>query len=331
MNVDNPQVAYIGLGNIGIELSRHIHNNLIKTGGKPLLVHNRTRARAEQLQARVPDIKIADTVAQVAQEADIVFTCLLNDAAVQQVVEGLLVNGLRPGSIIVEQSTIAPQLADALSKKAQAMQVQYVSAPIMGPPPWAAAANVIPLVSGPQNAREKAIPYLIPAVGSRNIQLGEDVTDAPKLKLNGNFFVTAVVETLSEGLTLGEATGVGQENVKKLLDMLFPNTLVAVYADRIVNKIYENQVLFSLTGARKDASHILDMANAHKAKLPTTENFLKHLDQTKSKHGDIDISGVVLGKPCIRITYKGSFVTSFIVALQEAAGVQPGGKTAKTD
>lgn len=70
---------------------------------------------------------------QVAKPSDVVFSCLLNDAAVTETTEALLKH-LKSGSIIVEQSTIALALVQELSKKAEQAGVTYVNCPIMGPP-----------------------------------------------------------------------------------------------------------------------------------------------------------------------------------------------------
>lgn len=66
----------------------------------------------------------------------------------------------------MENTTISPQLAAALAQKAKHQDVHYIASPVLGTPPVAAADNLVSLVSGPLAARAKAMPYLIPAVGS---------------------------------------------------------------------------------------------------------------------------------------------------------------------
>ncbi|KAI9253417.1 NAD binding domain of 6-phosphogluconate dehydrogenase-domain-containing protein [Phascolomyces articulosus] len=297
MNTDTPQVAYVGLGAIGFEISQKIHQHLISTGGKPLLVHNRTLARAEALKERVPDIQIADTLAKVAEQADIIITCLLNDAAVIQVVDTLLSHGLKPGTILVEQSTIAPEVSQQLGDKIMQHgdNLQFVACPIMGPPAKARAAALIILAGGkPDVLENNVLPLLVPATGPKVIRVGDEPKLALRMKLTGNFFITSFVELLAEGTTLAEASGIGQEHVKELMDGLFPGSVLPAYADRMVRNTFVDEIHFPLTSARKDATHIMNMAKESNASIPMTQVFLDHLNSVVEEHGDYDISGIVV-------------------------------------
>ncbi|KAI9495098.1 hypothetical protein BDB00DRAFT_927785 [Zychaea mexicana] len=294
MNIQIPQYAFIGLGAIGFETSQHIHKHLVSTGGKPLLVHNRTLARAEALKAKVPDIQVAETIKTVAEQADIIFTCLLNDAVVKDVIDNLLAHGLKKDSIIVEQSTIAPDVSQELASKVERYGAHFVACPFMGPPAKARVQGLIILAGGrSQVLEEKVLPILVPATGPKVIRTGEQPRQALQLKLTGNFFVTSFVEMLGEGMTLAQASGIGQDKVKDLMDGLFPGTLLPMYADRMNRNTYENEIHFPLTSAKKDATHILNMGKEYNTKLPITELFLSHLESVHKEHGDWDMSSIV--------------------------------------
>lgn len=296
MNTSTPQCAFIGLGAMGIHMAKHIHNHLVQSGHPPLVVYNRTRARSESLASEVPGIQIADSLEQVAQKSNIIFTCLLNDAAVTQVISDLLAAGVKEDAIIVEQSTIAPNVTKELvAQVKKESKAHFIACPIMGPPLKAAAAQLIVLAAGPQNVRNKVLPLLVPAIGPKAIELGDDPTQALHMKLTGNFFVTSLVEMLGEGMTLGQAAGVGQDKVKELLDALFPGTLLVQYADRMLRNTYKDQVFFPLSSARKDATHIKNLGDSVNAKLPITDIFLNHLNSVQESEGDLDISGVIVG------------------------------------
>ncbi|KAI7860532.1 NAD binding domain of 6-phosphogluconate dehydrogenase-domain-containing protein [Circinella umbellata] len=295
MNSETPQVAYIGIGAIGSEIAQRIHSHLISTTGQPLLIHNRTLATAEALKKRVPDIQIAETLTQVAEQANIIFTCLLNDTAVTQVIDTLLSHGLKPGTVIVDQSTIAPEMTQQLVEKIQQHNdCHFVACPIMGPPAKAKAAALIILAAGDSKVLEKKVlPILIPATGPKAIRLGEEPKKALQMKLTGNYFITSLVEMVAEGTTLAEASGVGQEKVQELMDALFPGSVLPAYTDRMVRNTFFNELHFPLTSTKKDATHILSMANEYNVKLPITEIFMDHLNTVVNDLGDYDISGVV--------------------------------------
>ncbi|KAL0078070.1 hypothetical protein J3Q64DRAFT_1293261 [Phycomyces blakesleeanus] len=285
------QCAYIGLGAMGYPMAGHIANHLQTLKYPSLLVHNRTLGRAESLASSVPS-RVARSIAECAI-ADVVFTCLLNDAIVEQTVTSLLEAGLKKGAIIVEQSTVAPALVDSLAAKARASGVFYLACPIMGPPQRAQSADLVVLMAGPKAQQAIVKPLLIPAIGKKAIELGEDPAESIRLKLCGNFLVTSSCEMLAEALTLGEAAGIPQDKVGELVGSVFSSPLLNIYTTRMVQKTYNDQVHFSLTGAKKDGTHIHNMGIASGIKLPITEAFLNNVKSAHDKRGDIDITGIV--------------------------------------
>lgn len=296
MSSSSVQCAFIGLGAMGNSMAGHIANKLASLNFPPLLAFNRTQARAEALKNTHP-VEVATSLKQVATSADIIFSCLLNDAAVTETIDILLPH-LKSGTILVEQSTISPALAREYAKKAQASGVTYLACPVMGPPVKAASGDLIVLMAGGDDeARAKVLPLLIPVIGKKVIKLSQDdVGKSLCLKLCGNYFITSIVEMVAEGMTLGETSGVGQDNVKELLDSVFPNSLLGIYAGRMLNNTYKDEVAFPITTAQKDVSHILHLAEETGAKLPITEVFLENTNNVLKNHGNYDLSSVVGSK-----------------------------------
>lgn len=287
------QCAYIGLGAMGNAMAGHISNKLFALQYPPLLAFNRTQARAENLQKTHP-VTVATSLEQVGKSSDIIFTCLLNDAAVVETLDSILPY-LKSGTILIEQSTISPALAQEYAEKAKQVGAIYLACPVMGPPVKAISGDLTVLMAGGTDAvRAKIIPLLIPVVGKKVIELGqEDVAESLRLKLCGNYFVTSVVEMVAEGMTLGEAAGVGQDKVKELLDAVFPNSLLGIYANRMLNNTYKDEIAFPITTAKKDVAHIVQLAKDSGAKLPITEAFLENADKVLADHGNYDLSSVV--------------------------------------
>ncbi|MFN3672641.1 MAG: NAD(P)-dependent oxidoreductase, partial [Bosea sp. (in: a-proteobacteria)] len=114
-------IGFVGLGRMG----RPMASNMCRKGFR-LVVHDingEAVKELESLQARA-----GDSVADVAGQSDIIVTMLPNSAVVQEVVagaEGILANA-RPGSLIMDMSTVDPLLTDALAKQAQAKGIAYV-------------------------------------------------------------------------------------------------------------------------------------------------------------------------------------------------------------
>ncbi|KAI8992538.1 hypothetical protein BDB01DRAFT_438179 [Pilobolus umbonatus] len=259
------QCAFIGLGEMGSRMAGHISNKVKDLNFPPLLVYNRTRAKAEELKKTHPHIRICDQIDEL--NADIIFTCLLNDKVVEDVLNALLPN-LKQGTIIVEHSTISPDSACSFAKKVEEKGAIYVSCPVMGPPVKAAS-------------------------GKKAINLSENVKDALQLKLCGNFLLFGLVEVLAEGLTLGEASGVGQDKVVELLQSLFPQSLLSIYADRMLKFTYKDQIAFPLASVKKDVDHIVRLAESSNAAIPTLHTFLENLTSVQTNYGEYDLTSVV--------------------------------------
>lgn len=278
---------------MGKAIASHISTHLASTNQPPLLAYNRTLARAQEFEKTHP-VKAATTLKQVATESDVIFTCLLNDAAVEQTIEELLPH-LKPGAIIVEQSTICPDLVQSLAKKVSQAGASYMACPILGPPAKAQARELIVLVAGGDSqVRARVLPLLLPVIGSKKIELGQDPAESVRLKLCGNFIVTGLVEMMGEYMTLAEASGVGQDKAQELVDAFLPKTMASVYAGRISGATFKDQIHFPISSAIKDASHIVKLAESHNAPAPITRTFLKNCNHVLKNHGDYDFTGTVV-------------------------------------
>jgi 3-hydroxyisobutyrate dehydrogenase-like beta-hydroxyacid dehydrogenase len=106
--------------------------NLVEKGdlSAPLIIHNRTTKRAEDLSASLP--KGTTTVAASVQEAvtksDIIFTCLLNDQAVQDIYTSAAKENIK-GKLFVDCSTVHPETTEVLAKSVLAQGADFVACP----------------------------------------------------------------------------------------------------------------------------------------------------------------------------------------------------------
>lgn len=120
--------------------------NLVEKGNldKPLILYNRTRKRSEELAAKLPEGKteIVDSLEEGIKKADIIFTIVSNDAAVQSVFEDLL-KGDVAGKLFVDCSTIHPDTTDQVAKSVTDKGAQFVASPVFGAPPAAEAGQLV--------------------------------------------------------------------------------------------------------------------------------------------------------------------------------------------
>ncbi|CAO3634386.1 unnamed protein product [Cunninghamella blakesleeana] len=295
------QVAYIGLGNIGFIIASHIADKLESSGEQPLLIYNCSIDKAEKLKATGKHVKIATSLEEVTREADIIFSCLFNDESVKEILGKKLIESgdLKDGAILVDQTTISPETATYLSNLVSTIndtsskKVTYLASPVMGAPPRARQKLLISLLSGPKEGREKILPYIENVIGKLVIQVSDDQSASSKLKLCGNFLIFGLIELVSQSLTLGEGSGIGQEPVKALIDGLFANTPFVDYSNRMVNETYKDSILFSISGALKDTNFILDLGEKSNVDLPITKIFKENMTTLEQKHPDLDVSAIV--------------------------------------
>ncbi|MGA8108670.1 MAG: NAD(P)-binding domain-containing protein, partial [Acidobacteriaceae bacterium] len=132
----NMNVAFLGLGRMGTPIAR-----LLVKSGAPLTVWNRTASRAEPL---VKDgAQVAATAADAVGDADVVFTMLMDDRALDEVLgkDGVL-ERLKKGVIHVSLSTLSVGFSRKLSDEHQKRGLHFVAAPVFGRPHIAEAAKL---------------------------------------------------------------------------------------------------------------------------------------------------------------------------------------------
>jgi len=289
-----PQLVWIGLGNMG----RGMCKNLVEKGDldKPLIIFNRTQKRATDLNARLPSGKsvVASSLEEAVSKGDIVFTCLGDDAAIQDTI-ATAVKGDVKGKLFVDCSTVHPDTTNMLAKSIQAQGAEMVACPVFGAPAMAENGQLVCVLAGPANAVKTVIPYCKGVMGRANI----DYSDQPQgkatlLKIIGNTFILNMVETLSEGHTLAEKSGLGNDNLHQFIETMFPGPYMA-YSGRLMGGDYykRDEPLFAVDLARKDAKHALNLAEASGTKMKDVEVADSHLAAVQKHMGSRgDIAGI---------------------------------------
>ncbi|MDB5173119.1 MAG: 2-hydroxy-3-oxopropionate reductase, partial [Phycisphaerales bacterium] len=152
--MNNP-VAFIGLGIMGLPMAGHLLD-----AGCELTVHNRTKSKAEPLLAR--GARWADTPAEAAQQAATTFICLPDTPDVESVVLGDrgVLAGARPGSIVIDHSTISPTITRTIAKALAAKGIGFLDAPISGGDIGAQNATLSIMVGGDEKQFERTRPLL---------------------------------------------------------------------------------------------------------------------------------------------------------------------------
>jgi 2-hydroxy-3-oxopropionate reductase len=194
------KVGYIGLGLMGKSIAR----NILKAGF-PLVVHNRSHGAVEELVAE--GARPAETPAQVAEQVEVVFTNLPDTADVEAVVLGShgIAEGARPGTIFVDNSTIKPAAARAISDRLAEKGILSLDAPVSGGDIGARQGTLAIMVGGPVEALERVRP-VFEAVGKTITHVGE-AGAGQVAKAANQIMVAAQMVAMGELLVFAQKAG----------------------------------------------------------------------------------------------------------------------------
>ena len=199
-------VGYIGLGLMGKSIARNIHK-----AGFPLVVHNRSQAAVEELMAE--GAKAATSPAEVAAQADVVFTNLPDTPDVEKVVLGEkgILAGAHSGLIFVDNSTIKPATARSLAARLLEQGVFSLDAPVSGGDIGARNGTLAIMVGGPAEALEKVRP-VFQAMGKTVTHVGE-AGAGQVAKAANQIMVAAQMVAMGELLIFAQKAGVDPQKV----------------------------------------------------------------------------------------------------------------------
>jgi 3-hydroxyisobutyrate dehydrogenase-like beta-hydroxyacid dehydrogenase len=257
--------------------------------GYQLAVHNRNSQKTESLAAR--GAAVAETAAELAATVDIVLTSLADDEAFESISASVLA-AARPGTVLVDTSTVSPGASARVAALAEQASGLYVRAPVSGNPSVVRAGNLTFIVSGPSNAVERAEPVLL-AIGP-NIQLVGDAEQARIVKLAINLVIAGLAELMSEALVLGEASGVSRA---ALLETMGNSAAGAPFVKYKTEPLLRDDysATFTTNLLEKDIDLVLEAAEAARVRLPLAGE-IKSLVRSavEAGYGDDDFMALFL-------------------------------------
>lgn len=247
------KIGFIGLGNMGLPMAR----NLIKAGYEVYGV-NRSKAAEEQLEAFGGHT--GHTVADLASHMDLIMTCLPLPADIEQVYlddNGLINNG-REGLMLIDNSTVSPELNRKIYLAAAGRGIPFLDAPVSGGTTGAAAGTLSIMVGGERNDFERALPVL-QAIGKQVDYVGSSGSGSV-VKLINQLMVGIHTQAVSEGLALGRKSSVGEEKLVQILGSSFAGSrmLERHYSNHIAKEDYKPGFAIKLLG--KDLDLAIEMA-----------------------------------------------------------------------
>ena len=254
-------IGFVGLGRMG----RPMASNLSRKGFR-LAVHDINRdavAELELLQA-----KGVASVAEASRDSEIVVTMLPNSAVVADIVSGAdgILNNAKPGTLIMDMSTVSPETTDALAANAKEKGMAFVDAPVGRLAAHADRGESLFMVGATAKDFDRVKP-LLEAMGNTIYHCGP-VGTGTRTKLVNNLLAVASCQLNAEALALSQRFGL---DLERTLDVLYGTT--AVNGQLKVNwpaKVLKGDTApgFAIDLAHKDLSLIIEAANAARVPMP---------------------------------------------------------------
>ena len=204
------RVGFIGLGVMGKPMAKRILE-----AGYPLTVWNRTRWKMEEL------VKLgaqgAESPKDVAEKSDVVITMVTDSPDVEEVVLGPsgVIEGAREGLILIDMSTISPEVTRRIAKKLAEKGVKMLDAPVSGGDIGAKQGTLSIMVGGPKDVFEKCLP-IFKVLGKRITYMGPNGM-GQTTKLCNQVICALNIQAVCEGLMLGAKAGLDLEKLLKVV------------------------------------------------------------------------------------------------------------------
>ncbi len=280
------RIGFIGLGIMGKPMAQ----NLLKAG-YPLTVVERASAGTQELIAAGASVR--PTPCAVAEASDVVITMLPDSPQVEEVILGPdgVLEGLRPGGLVIDMSTVLPGTARRVAAAARERGVDALDAPVSGGEVGARNATLSIMVGGPAAAFERARP-IFEKLGRNIVHVGE--AGAGQVAKAANQIVVAVtIEAVSEALVLAAKAGADPARVREaLLGGFAQSRILDLHGNRILQRNF--QPGFKTRLHRKDLNIILATARELGVALPATSIVAELMNALIARGGgELDHSALV--------------------------------------
>jgi 3-hydroxyisobutyrate dehydrogenase/2-hydroxy-3-oxopropionate reductase len=261
--------------------------NLVKAGHE-VSVWNRSAGKD------VEGARPAATPGEAAQGAEVVWLCVSDTAAVENVLFGP--NGVEPslaeGMIIADSSTISPSATRKFAERVQKKGVHYVDSPMTGSKAGAEGGTLLFIIGGEEAAIERLKP-LYAAMGKKIFRMGE-TGKGQSAKLVMNLQIALIYEGFAEALTLAAKLGVEAEKLMPLVHASMVKSGVVEYKEPFV-LARDFSANFPLRLMRKDIRLALEAAKEARVKLPGLETVEEVYDlAVEDGHADLDYAATLL-------------------------------------
>jgi len=281
------KIGFIGLGNMGSELARH----LVAAGHSLFTFARGERSRANA--ARL-GLVVRSSPAEVAQASEVVFTMVTAGADVELVTLGPegIVQGAAAGSAVVDLSTISPTIARDIGRRLKERGIEMLDVPVSGGIPAAKAASLTMFVGGETAVFERVRP-LLERVGKSIFHMGPLGT-GQVTKLANQIAQLACLQGTAEALLFAREQGADPAKVREaLLTGYGASRMLDVLGKKMVERDFKAGIVAALH--HKDIGVALALGQEAGLPLPITAQVMQQLNALMgSGFGEQDTSSLLL-------------------------------------
>jgi 3-hydroxyisobutyrate dehydrogenase len=268
-------------------MGRPMAANLVKAGHE-VNIWNRTPGKD------VPGAKTSATPAEAVKGREVVWMCVSDTKAVEQVLFGPdgAAAALEKGAVIADSSTIAPSASVQFAAKIRERGADFIDAPVTGSKIAAESGSLTFILGGKAETIARVQP-LLDAMGKKFIHMGDNGKGLAA-KLAQNLQIAFIYEGLAEGLTLATKMGVPPEKLFELIQASMIRSGVADYkAPFILKRDYSPN--FPLRLMHKDMHLMMDAARENGVKLPGLEKIDEIYEAaSRAGHDNLDYAATIM-------------------------------------
>jgi 3-hydroxyisobutyrate dehydrogenase-like beta-hydroxyacid dehydrogenase len=284
INKRTARIGFIGLGLMGSRLTRRLHSL-----GWNVQAWNRSPDPAKSLARE--GVVISSSIAKLVADSDVILSSLANDEAVNSVYfdnDGVF-SSAKPGTIILEMSTISPELSRLLHQEASERGVDLLDLAISGSTPAVEAGTITLLAGGDQNTFQKCT-SIYESLAKQWFLIGPG-SSGILMKLAVNLLLGVEMQAIAEAVSLGEHLRIDR-NV--LLDVLSKTTVIPPAFVGKVQKIKDHDYSpeFPLRLMSKDMDLVIEAAKNSGADLPAARVARSVLASNLSSSRDQALSAI---------------------------------------
>ena len=280
------KLGFVGLGIMGRPMALNL-----RKAGHVLWVYGRRAATMKPLADA--GAAMCSSPKDVAANADVVFICVSDTPDVEQVILGKdgLIHGVRPGSVVVDMSTISPAATRTFASELKKRGADMLDAPVSGGEVGAIDATLSIMVGGKPEVFARVKPFF-DAMGKNIVHVGDH--GAGQVAKACNQVVAAVtIEAVAEALTFARRSGVDPAKVRAaLLGGFAGSKILEAHGQRMLDHDFKPG--FKVKLHQKDLKIVMDDARKLGLTLPCAALVAQHLNALMdSGDGDLDSAAIV--------------------------------------